>query len=147
MSIEPQRIREILLVEDDPTDVLLTREALRAAHVVVNLRVVGDGVEAMDFLRRQGQYLTAPRPDLVLLDLNLPRKDGCEVLTELKADPRLRRIPVIVMSTSTAPAHVLRVYELHGNCYLAKADSFTGFTEVMKSLEQFWLRCAVLPRE
>ena len=137
----------ILLVEDSPGDVRLTREALRDAKVCNDLHVVSDGEEAMHFLRRRGQYVDAPRPDLVLLDLNLPRKDGREVLEEMKADPELRRIPVIVLTTSAAEADVLQSYELHVNAYVTKPLDLNGFVQVVRSIETFWLGIVQLPPE
>src|ERR687884_1433856 len=114
------RAIEILLVEDSPGDVRLTREALRDGKVRNNLSVVTDGVEALAFLRREGRYADAPRPDLILLDLNLPKKDGREVLAEIKADPNLRRIPVVVLTTSEAEQDIVETYNLHANCYVKK---------------------------
>jgi len=148
MSIEsPPRsgVIELLLVEDSEPDVRLTKEALREAKVWNNLWVVEDGVEAMDFLRRQGRYADAPRPDLILLDLNLPRKDGRQVLMEIKADPALRRIPVVILTTSRDEADVLRAYDLHANCYITKPVDFNRFMEVVKSIEDFWLTVVRLP--
>lgn len=136
---------ELLLVEDSEPDVRLTREALKEAKMWNNLWVVEDGVEAIDFLRRQGQYAGSPRPDLILLDLNLPRKDGRQVLLEIKADPALRRIPVVVLTTSRDEADVLRAYDLHANCYITKPVDFNRFMEVVKSIEDFWLTVVRLP--
>jgi two-component system, chemotaxis family, response regulator Rcp1 len=138
---------EILLVEDSPADVDLTRELLAAAKVHNKLSVVADGVEALAFLRRQGRYAGAPRPDLVLLDLNLPRKDGREVLAEVKQDPDLRRIPVIVMSISRAEQDILMSYELHANSYVPKPVDLDQFLVVVRAIEGFWLTTARLPRE
>ena len=138
---------EILLVEDNPGDVRLTREAFRDGRVSNNLNVVADGVEALAFLRRQGAYDDAPRPGLVLLDLNLPRKDGREVLEEIKSDPALRRIPVVVLTTSEAEADILRSYDLNANCYITKPVDFEQFLLVVKSIEQFWLTIVQLPVE
>lgn len=136
---------EILLVEDSPSDVDLTREALEDAKIRNNLHVVADGVEAMAFLRRQGKYENAPRPDLVLLDLNLPKKDGREVLAELKSDPSLERIPVVILTTSEAEEDVLRSYELHANCYVTKPVDLDQFVKVVRSIENFWLEIVKLP--
>lgn len=136
---------ELLLVEDSEPDVRLTREALKEAKVWNNLWVVEDGVEAIDFLRRNGRYTDSPRPDLILLDLNLPRKDGRQVLLEIKADPSLRRIPVVVLTTSRDEADVLRAYDLHANCYITKPVDFNRFMEVVRSIEDFWLTVVRLP--
>jgi chemotaxis family two-component system response regulator Rcp1 len=129
---------EILLVEDSPGDVRLTQEALEAGKVKNHLSVVGDGVEAMAYLRQQGKYAAASRPDLILLDLNLPRKDGREVLAEIKADERLKRIPVVVMTTSDAEEDVLKTYGLHANCYITKPLDFESFIAVVKAIDEFW---------
>ena len=136
---------EILLVEDSPTDVLMAEEALQFAKVLNNLNVVENGVDAMAFLRREGPYTNAPRPDLILLDLNLPRKDGREVLAEIKADPKLKIIPVVVLTTSKAEEDVLKAYGLHANCYVTKPVDFSGFTVVVRSIEQFWFTVVTLP--
>ena len=136
---------EILLVEDSPSDTELTVEALKEAKVRNHLSVVEDGVEALEFLRRQGPFAQAPRPDLIMLDLNLPRKDGREVLAEIKADPKLRTIPVVVLTTSRAEQDVLRAYELHANCYVTKPVGFEQFLEVVRSIENFWLVLVSLP--
>ena len=138
---------EILLVEDSPSDTRLTVEAMKEGKIANHLRHVEDGEEAMAFLRRRGAYSDAPRPDLILLDLNLPRKDGREVLAELKQDPRLRTIPVVVLTTSRAEQDVLRSYELHANCYITKPVDFQQFLGVVKSIEQFWLTVVTLPSE
>lgn len=136
---------EILLVEDSAADVRLTREALKEARVYNTLHVVGDGVLAMDFLRQRGAYQGAPRPDLVLLDLNLPRKDGREVLAEVKGDDELKRIPVVVLTTSQAEEDILRSYDLHANAYVAKPVQLEQFLKVIRALEQFWLAVVTLP--
>jgi len=138
---------EILLVEDSPSDAQLAIEALQSAKIANHLSHVEDGVEAMQFLRREGPHRDAPRPDLILLDLNLPRKDGREVLEELKEDPQLKQIPVVVLTTSRAEQDVLRSYALHANCYITKPVDFTQFMEVVKSIEHFWLAVVTLPRE
>jgi two-component system, chemotaxis family, response regulator Rcp1 len=138
---------EILLVEDNPGDVRLTVEALREAKVHNRLSIVNDGEEAMAFLRRQGKYADAPRPDLILLDLNLPRKDGREVLAEVKSDPELRSIPVVILTTSQAEQDILRSYELHANCYVTKPVDLEQFMIVVRSIENFWLVVAKLPGE
>jgi len=141
----PGQAIEILLVEDNPGDVELTEEALNGAKVRNRLHVVTDGVEAMAFLRREGKYADAPTPDLILLDLNLPRKDGREVLAEIKADPHLGRIPVVVLTTSEAERDVLQTYELHANCFVTKPVDLHQFLEVVKSIEGFWLTVVKLP--
>lgn len=136
---------EILLVEDEPGDVRLTVEALRDARVRNRVHTVEDGVEALDFLHRRPPYADVPRPDLILLDLNLPRKSGREVLAEIKADPDLRIIPVIVLTTSRAQDDVQRSYDLHANCFISKPMDWHEFTAVVKSIEDFWLTVARLP--
>jgi two-component system, chemotaxis family, response regulator Rcp1 len=136
---------EILLVEDSPSDTELTVEALREAKLCNHLSIVEDGVQAMEFLGREGAYAQAPHPDLILLDLNLPRKDGREVLAELKADPRLRTIPVAVLTTSHADRDVLRAYQLNANCYITKPVSFQNFVKVVQHVERFWLSVVTLP--
>jgi CheY-like chemotaxis protein len=138
---------EILLVEDNPGDVRLTQEALKDNKVRNNLSIVEDGVEAMAFLRREGKYTVSPRPDLILLDLNLPKKDGRQVLAEIKADARLRRIPVVVLTTSKAEEDVLRAYDLNANCYITKPVDFDQFINVVRSIEDFWLAMVKLPTE
>jgi CheY-like chemotaxis protein len=136
---------EILLVEDSEPDVRLTTEALREAKVRNRLWVAEDGVEAMEFLRGAGKHAGAPRPDLILLDLNLPRKDGRELLREIKTDPDLKRIPVVILTTSRSEEDVLRTYNLHANCYITKPVDFNRFMEVVKSIEDFWLTVVTLP--
>jgi CheY-like chemotaxis protein len=136
---------EILLVEDNPGDVRLTREALKEGKVYSNLHTVKDGVEAMDFLRRQGKFKDVPRPDIILLDLNLPKKDGREVLEEIKTDNDLKRIPVVVLTTSKAEEDVLRTYNLHANCYVTKPVDLEKFMVVVKSIDVFWLTVVTLP--
>jgi len=138
---------EILLIEDSPSDVRLTVEAMKEGKISNHLSHVEDGVEAMAFLNRQGQYADAARPDLILLDLNLPRKDGREVLAEIKQHPRFKSIPVVVLTTSRAEQDVLRSYELHANCYITKPVDFQQFLGVVKSIEQFWLTVVTLPSE
>ena len=136
---------QILLVEDSPGDIRLTREVLRDAKIANELHIVGDGEEAMRFLRRQGVFDGVPRPDLVLLDLNLPRKDGREVLAELKEDPDLHLIPVIVLTTSAAEQDVLRSYDLNAACYITKPIDLDEFISVVRSIESFWLSIVRLP--
>jgi CheY-like chemotaxis protein len=139
------RLIEILLVEDNPGDIRLTQEGLREAKVRNRLNAVRDGEEAMAFLRRQGQYADVTRPDLILLDLNLPKKDGREVLEEIKSDPELRRIPVVVLTTSADEADVARAYDLQANCYVTKPVDLNGFIEAVKAVEEFWLEIVKLP--
>jgi chemotaxis family two-component system response regulator Rcp1 len=136
---------EILLVEDNPGDVLLTQEALREGRLAHRLSVTEDGEEAMHFLRREGKFADAPRPDLILLDLNLPKKDGRELLQEVKGDPTLRHIPVIVLTTSEAEQDIWRAYKLHANCYLTKPIEMDDFLRKIRSLEEFWLTIVCLP--
>ena len=138
---------EILLVEDSPGDVLLTREALRDAKIRLNLQVAADGEEAMALLRREGKYATAPRPDLVLLDLNLPKKDGREVLQEIKADANLAIIPVVILTTSASEVDILRSYQIHANCFVTKPVDLEQFLIVVKSIDNFWLTVVKLPIE
>ena len=136
---------EILLVEDNPGDVLLTKEAFREGRLAHHLSVVGDGEDAMRFLLRSGAYENAPRPDLILLDLNLPRKDGREVLAEIKENPALHHIPVIVLTTSEAEADVWNAYKLHANCYLTKPIQMDDFFKKIRLVEDFWLTVVRLP--
>jgi len=138
---------EILLAEDNPGDVRLTREALRDAKVRNNLSSVADGVETIAFLRREGPYANASRPDLILLDLNMPRMDGRQVLAVIKADPSFRRIPVVVLTTSQAEEDILRAYDLNANCYITKPVDLQQFLKVVRSIEDFWLTIVKLPRE
>ena len=138
---------EILLVEDNPGDVRLTVEGLKEGKVHNNLHVAKDGVEALAFLRREGDYSDAVRPDLILLDLNLPRKDGREVLADIKADPDLKTIPVVVLTTSRAEQDVLHSYQLQANCYITKPVDLEQFIHVVKSIEEFWLTVVTLPRK
>jgi chemotaxis family two-component system response regulator Rcp1 len=137
---------EILLVEDNPGDVRLTIEGLNEGKVRNNLHVARDGVEAIAFLRREGQFSDAVRPDLILLDLNLPRKDGREVLADIKSDPDLKTIPVVVLTTSRAEQDVLHSYELQANCYITKPVDLEQFITVVRSIENFWLTIVTLPR-
>ncbi len=137
----------ILLVEDNPGDAELTREALADSKLLSRLHVVRDGVEALAFLHQEGEYAQVPRPDLVLLDLNLPRKDGRAVLKEIKADPSLRLIPVVVLTSSQAEQDVARAYELNANCYVTKPVGLEQFLTIVQSIEQFWLTVVKLPRD
>ncbi len=141
---EPYSI-DILLVEDDPGDVELTKEGLQAAKMLVNLHVVGDGEKAMKFLRKEAPYPEAVRPDIILLDLNMPRKSGLETLQEIKADPSLRSIPVVVLTTSEAESDVVKCYDLGANCYIAKPISFEDFTRVVAMIEEFWFTIVKMP--
>lgn len=135
----------ILMVEDNEGDVLLTTEALKEAKVVTDLHVVRDGVEAIEFLYRKGPYSAAPRPDLILLDLNLPRRDGRQVLADIKQDSVLRQIPVVVLTSSSAEQDIVKAYDLHANCYIVKPVDLNNLIEVVKSIENFWLTVVKLP--
>lgn len=136
---------DILLVEDNPGDARLAQEALKEGRMASRLKIVVDGVEAMAYLRREGAYSDAPRPNLVLLDLNLPRKDGRQVLAEMKADAELRRIPVVVLTTSQAEQDILRSYDLHANCYITKPVDLDRFIAVVRSIEEYWCSVVTLP--
>ena len=140
------RPAKILLVEDSPTDALLAQEALRGANISHNIHLVEDGVEALAFLHGEGPYAHAPRPDLILLDLNLPKKGGQEVLAEIKADPELKDIPVVVLTTSQDAGDVSKAYDLHANCYITKPVDFLQFTEVVQAIAHFWFAVVTLPR-
>jgi chemotaxis family two-component system response regulator Rcp1 len=138
---------EVLLVEDSEGDVRLTREAFKDAKVLVNLHVVSDGVQAMAFLRFEEGYANVPRPDLILLDLNLPKKDGREVLKEIKESEALASIPVVILTTSASEADILKSYRLHANCYITKPVGLSGFLDVIQSIDSFWLTVVKLPRD
>ena len=138
---------EILLVEDNPADVRLTMETIKDYKVKNRLEVVGNGLDAMDFLRRKGKFADKTRPDLILLDLNLPGKDGREVLAEIKVDPDLSRIPVVVLTSSEAEQDIIKAYNLHVNCYITKPVGLTQFVKVVKSIEDFWLTIVKLPKK
>ena len=138
---------EILIVEDNPADVRLTREALKEANVRNNLTVASDGEEAIAILRKEGRFAGAGRPDLILLDLNRPKKDGREVLAEVKADPRLRRIPIVVLTTSDDEEDIIMTYDLHANCYVTKPADLDQFGAIVRSVKDFWFTIAKLPRE
>lgn len=138
---------EILMAEDNPADVRLTREALRDAKLSNNLTVVPDGEEALAYLRREGKYARAPRPDMILLDWNMPKKNGKEVLQEIKADPSLRRIPVVVLTTSQADEDIVKAYELHANCYVTKPVGLEQFITAVHSIQDFWFTIVKLPEE
>jgi CheY-like chemotaxis protein len=136
---------DILMVEDNPGDARLTQEALKESKVYNNLHHVRDGVEAMEFLLKEGSYHDAPTPDIILLDLNLPRKDGRQVLAEVKAIPRLKNIPVVVLTTSEAEQDIVKSYELHANCYITKPVDLDKFVEIIRGIENFWLSIVKLP--
>ncbi|HWG85020.1 MAG TPA: response regulator [Deinococcales bacterium] len=142
---ENQEVIEILLVEDNPGDALLTREAFEEARVRNNLHHVTDGVQAMQFLRCEGEFTQCPRPDIILLDLNMPRKGGLEVLSEVKNDPALRDIPVVILTTSSAEEDIVKSYQSHANAYITKPVDLAKFLEVVRSLEEFWLAVVRLP--
>ncbi|MCE9573885.1 MAG: response regulator [Deltaproteobacteria bacterium] len=141
------RSLQVLLVEDSPGDVRLTQEAFREANVGIHLHVAVDGVEAMAFLRREAPHDSAPRPDFILLDLNLPRMDGREVLASIKADPELRRIPTVILTTSEDEADIVKSYQLQANCYLTKPVEFDAFEGLVRSINDFWLTRVKLPRQ
>jgi CheY-like chemotaxis protein len=136
---------EILMVEDNPGDVRLTQEALKEGHLWNHLTVAVDGVEAMECLRRSGRFVNAGTPDLILLDLNLPKKDGREVLAEIKSDEKLKHIPVVILTTSRAEEDIVRSYKLHANCYITKPVDFPQFASVVRSIEDFWFTVVKLP--
>ena len=138
---------DILLVEDNPGDVRLTKEAFKEGKVRNNLHAVEDGMEAMAFLRKEGKYADVPRPDLILLDLNMPRKSGREVLAEVKSDEDLKSIPIVVLTTSKAEEDVLKSYNMHANCYITKPVDMDQFTKVVKTIEEFWFSIVRLPKE
>jgi chemotaxis family two-component system response regulator Rcp1 len=138
---------EILLVEDNPGDAELTREALATAKISNRLHVVEDGADATDFLFRRGRFADAPEPDIILLDLNLPTKDGRQVLSEIKADPNLAKIPIVVLTTSQADEDILRAYQLHANCYITKPIDFNQFLRIVAAIEEFWLSVVKLPKK
>ena len=141
------KVVQILLVEDNQGDIRLTIEALEEGKLRINLSIVEDGVKALEFLRNEGLYENAPRPDLILLDLNLPRKDGREVLSEIKSDPSFKLIPVVVLTTSDAEIDILKSYGLGANCYITKPVDINHFIEVVKQIEEFWLTIVKLPPE
>ena len=143
-ELEPANV---LLVEDNEDDVELTLEALADSKVRMDIHVVSDGLAAMAFLRREGEYSQKPRPDLILLDLNLPLMDGREVLKAIREDPKLTEIPVVVLTTSEAEEDILKVYKLHANCYISKPVDFLQFTDIVKQIEGFWLQLVKLPRK
>jgi two-component system, chemotaxis family, response regulator Rcp1 len=147
MLTESFKSIDILLVEDSPTDVLITREALAQAKLINTMHVVQDGVKAMDYLYRRGEYARAPHPDLVILDLNLPRKNGREVLAEIKADENLKLIPVVVLTTSSAEEDVIKAYGLHANCYVVKPMDFDSFVQIVRDIGHFWFHVVSIPPE
>lgn len=140
------KVVEILLVEDNPGDVRLTIEALKESKILNNLHVVEDGIDAMKFLNQEGDFEEMPEPDLILLDLNLPKKDGREVLAEIKDDKRLKKIPVVILTTSSADEDILNSYELHANCYITKPVDMNQFTKVVKTIGDFWFSIVRLPK-
>jgi chemotaxis family two-component system response regulator Rcp1 len=140
------RAVNILLVEDNPADVLLTMEALKEGDISHELNVVNDGADAISYLRRKGKYTDVILPDIILLDINLPKKNGFEVLAEIKEDQRLKSIPVIILTTSSAKQDIRKAYDLHANCYIVKPLDFDAFLDVVRSIEDFWLSVARLPR-
>ena len=144
---DPQYVKavEVLLIEDNAGDIRLTQEALKESNLLVHLSIARDGEEAMAFLRRQGAFADSPVPDLILLDLNLPKKDGREVLQEIKADARLKRIPVVVLTTSQADSDILTTYGFHANCYITKPVDMDQFIKIVKMLEEFWFTIVKLP--
>jgi CheY-like chemotaxis protein len=145
VTIGSDDLLHILLVEDSPTDVMMTREALDYYTVLNPLHVVEDGVEAMHYLKRRGKYCAAPRPGLIILDLNLPRKSGRELLQDVKTDPELMNIPVVVLTTSKSEEDVVKAYGLHANCYITKPVDFTRFVDIVRSISEFWLNVVTLP--
>ncbi len=144
MNLEPRPI-EVLLVEDNPVDVIVTNEALRDAKIANHLHIAADGVEALDFLFRRDKFVDAPRPDLILLDLNLPKKDGREVLAEIKNDADLKRIPVVVLTTSESESDIFKSYQLHANCFITKPVGLEQFSKIIQSIEGFWFQIVKLP--
>jgi len=144
---KPNRVVEILLVEDNPGDVRLTQEALKESDVKSNLYSVMDGADAIKYLTKEGEYANVKKPDLILLDLNLPKKDGKEVLSLIKSDEDLKLIPVVVLTTSNAESDIFKTYDLHANCYITKPVDFNHFIQVIKSIEEFWLNVVRLPSE
>ena len=142
-----KKIQVLLLVEDNPTDVMIAKEGLFSAKMLNHLHVTEDGVEAMEFLHQRGEYADAPRPDLILLDLNMPRKNGQEVLAEIKADDNLKNIPVVILTTSKSREDISKAYGLHANCYISKPVEFDAFTKVVQTIQDFWFYIVTLPAE
>ncbi|HLO84771.1 MAG TPA: response regulator [Nostocaceae cyanobacterium] len=148
MSVEmEEKHRTIFLVEDNKADIRLIQEALKTSLMPHQVVAVRDGMDAMAYLRQEGEYANAPRPDLILLDLNLPKKDGREVLAEIKSDPNLKRIPVVVLTTSRNEDDIFHSYDLHVNCYITKSRNLTQLFQIVKGIEEFWLSTATLPSE
>ena len=145
MNIDKARMIEILLVEDDPGDILIAKEALEQSKLVNNLHVAENGEEALAFLRREGDHADAPKPDLILLDLNLPRRDGREVLADVKDDPELRRIPIVILTTSQAEEDIIKSYDLHANAYVTKPVDFAQFVRVVQQIDEFFFTVVSLP--
>jgi chemotaxis family two-component system response regulator Rcp1 len=145
MAQKLSKLVEILLVEDNPGDVRLTREVFKEGKVLNRLHAVTDGVEALEFLQKKGKHADAVRPDIILLDLNLPRKDGRELLEDIKSDPNLRSIPVVILTTSKAEEDIIKTYNLHANCYITKPVDLDQFIKVIKSVEEFWFTIVKLP--
>ncbi|KJH69588.1 response regulator [Aliterella atlantica] len=146
-NLHLEKLTEILLVEDNPGDVRLTQEVLKEGKILNNLSVVSDGVQAIEFLQKRGKFAQSPHPDLILLDLNLPRKDGWEVLAEIKSSPNLKRIPVVILTTSQAEEDILSAYDCYANCYIAKPIDLEHFIQVIRAIEDFWLNVVKLPLE
>jgi two-component system, chemotaxis family, response regulator Rcp1 len=145
MEKSANKVADILIVEDNPGDARLIREVLNSNKIFTSLHIVKDGVEAMEFLRNEGKFKSAPKPDLIILDLNLPRKDGREVLSEIKSDPDLKHIPTVIMTISQAEEDILKSYNLHANCYITKPIDLNQFIKVVKSIEDFWFTIVKLP--
>lgn len=145
-SMQDIKAAQVLLVEDNPDDVELTLEALTDSKIKMEVHVVADGVAAMGFLRQEGEYKNKPRPDLILLDLNLPKMDGREVLKEIREDQNLTDLPVVVLTTSQSDEDIVKMYKLHANCYISKPVDFLKFSEIIKQIEGFWLQLVKLPR-
>jgi two-component system, chemotaxis family, response regulator Rcp1 len=145
MENSANKVADILIVEDNPGDARLIREVLHGNKIFTSLHIVKDGVEAMEFLRNQGKFISVPKPDLIILDLNLPRKDGREVLSEIKSDPELKHIPTVIMTISQAEEDILKSYNLHANCYITKPIDLNQFIKVVKSIEDFWFTIVKLP--
>lgn len=145
LNISEMKIIDILLIEDNPADIRLTQEVMKESKIHNQVKVVMDGVEAMDFLKREGKYVNETRPDIILLDLNLPKKDGRDVLKEIKLDENLKMIPVVILTTSKADQDVVNTYNLHANCYITKPVDLDQFITVIKSIEDFWFTIVKLP--
>jgi CheY-like chemotaxis protein len=146
-ATSPERPVVILMVEDNPTDVLIAREGFSGAKMLNTLHMADDGIEAIEFLNKRGKYAGAPRPDLIVLDLNMPRKNGQEVLAEIKVDDNLKNIPVVILTTSKSEDDISKAYALHANCYISKPVDFDEFTDVVQTIQDFWLSVVTLPGE